>query len=286
MRNVLLLLFLSLSAAPAWSQTRRIVTYIDDVQEERKTTRWTLTEWLRIKERMKMMDVWLAMFSKPQEKFAPELSFSYAKSVGTNSYELGTLAGFETDKKRTMAPDHAEDGRLQFWFTNLVSGTTGLRTLAIDLGIEGRIHNRFVEGLPLVSDPAAAAYKVGSEKVQQGGLNLRLFGANTQDSSLVVKFGKYDHDTGFVMNARQSGQYFGGEMSLYFLSILGAEANYYQYMDGKVRAGDSVDYLGFLEIYNIRVGYGESLQNWQWKDSVNLYKTHENDRFLMLRLYF
>ena len=44
----------------------QVTTYVIKTQDERDQTRWTLTEWLRIKERMKMMDVWLAMFSDPR----------------------------------------------------------------------------------------------------------------------------------------------------------------------------------------------------------------------------
>src|SRR5258707_569097 len=52
-----------------------VTTYVTKTQDERQSTRFNLTEWLRIKERMKMMDVWLSMFSDPKkDKFAPELN--------------------------------------------------------------------------------------------------------------------------------------------------------------------------------------------------------------------
>ncbi len=281
-----LLMFLLFTASNAMAQTRRIVTYIDDVQEDRKSTRWTLTEWLRIKERMKLMDVWLAMFSKPTAKFAPELSFTYYKGLGDSSFELGSEAAFASDKIRTRGLEKFEEARMQFWFTNLVSASTGLRTLAIDLGLEGRIHNRFmIDGAPIV-DPLQGTWRPGTEKLQQAGLNLRLFGANSQDSTLVAKIGKFDRDNGFVDRKQQAGQYWGGEIGLYVLSILGAEANYYQYLDGKARVGDSVDYFGFLEFYNVRVGYGQSQQSWNWQSDLNHMKSTEIDRFVMARFYF
>jgi len=287
MRKILVAFFLLAAIPkPALAQTTRVITYIDQVQEERKSTRWTLTEWLRIKERMKLMDLWLAMFSTPQQKFAPELSFSYAKGSGDSRFDLGTKATFDSDKLRTQGLSKSEDMRLQFWFTNLISGTTGLRTLDIDLGIEGRMHNRYMIDPSLLSDPLQCSWKPGTEKVQQAGLNLRLFGSNSQDSTLVGKIGKFDRNTGFTLASNQSGQYWGGEIGLYFLSILGAEANYYQYIDGKSKLGDSVDYLGFLEIYNVRVGYGESHQNWEWKNDASQLRSLENNRFLMVRLYF
>ncbi|RYZ77258.1 MAG: hypothetical protein EOP04_31220, partial [Proteobacteria bacterium] len=136
-KNLGLVFGLLFSQPLAHAQTKRIITYIDDVQEERKSTRWTLTEWLRIKERMKMMDVWLAMFSKPQEKFAPEISFGYAKGVG--EAELSPSLALGTPESHDLKTMQTEEARFQFWFTNLVSGTTGLRTLNIDIGLEGKV---------------------------------------------------------------------------------------------------------------------------------------------------
>lgn len=281
-----LILILALSSTGALAQTKRIVTYIDDVQEERKSTRWTLTEWLRIKERMKLMDLWLAMFSKPQQKFAPELSFSYFRGVGDSKFDLGTATNFDNDKSRTQGPSRFEEGRMQFWFTNAVTAATGVRTLDIDLGVEGRFHNRFMVDDEALADPLMGNWRPGTEKITQAGLNLRIFGANSQDSSLVGKIGKFDRDSGLIGAGKVSGNYWGGEISLYLLSILGAEANYYNYMDGKHKLGDSVDYFGFIEIYNVRVGYGQSHQNWEWKNDFSKLKTHESDRFVMARLYF
>ena len=51
-----------------------VTTYVTKVQEKRRSTRWTLTEWLRIKERMRMMDVWLAMFSSPKKEIRHAMS--------------------------------------------------------------------------------------------------------------------------------------------------------------------------------------------------------------------
>ena len=73
------ILAVSLGAAIAFAgvTTTTVTTYVVSTQEERNSTRWTLTEWLRIKERTRLMDVWLAMFSNPKQNiFAPELNVS------------------------------------------------------------------------------------------------------------------------------------------------------------------------------------------------------------------
>lgn len=266
------------------AQTKRIVTYIEDVQEERKSTRWTLTEWLRIKERMKLMDVWLAMFSKPQEKFSPEISIGYAKAVGESEFKLGSLTA--DDAMQTRGTNAAEEARLQFWFTNLISGTTGLRTLDVDLGLEGKFRNRFMEGTDIIASPVGAAWNPKTEKLQQAGINLRVFGVSSQDSSLVLKGGKFDKDLGFTETENISGSYWGGEMSLYLLSFLGAEGQYYQYLDGKKKLGTAVEVMGFLELYNVRVGYGQSRHEWDHETETMRLKSKDFERYLSVRLYF
>lgn len=275
---------LLLTASTIQAQTKRIVTYIEDVQEERKSTRWTLTEWLRIKERMKMMDVWLAMFSKPQEKFAPEISLSYARGVGESEFQFQLLN--PADSLESRKTNKTEDIRAQFWFTNLISGTTGLRTLAIDIGLEGGVRNRFLTDNEPMAAPSGETFSAKTDKVQQYGLNLRLFGSSSQDSMLVLKGGKFEKDAGFSRFDKITGTYWGAEMALYLLSFLGAEGNYYQYLDGKDKRGTRVDAMGFLELYNVRVGYGQARQEWDLdSDSLKL-KQKEIERYLSIRLYF
>lgn len=272
----------------AFGQGKRIVTYIEDVQEERKSTRWTLTEWLRIKERMKMMDVWLAMFSDPKkDRFAPELGLSYGRTGGVSTYNLGSSLDFNNDKRTTERDNHGEEARVQFWFTNLISGTTGLRTLAIDLGLEGRVVNRFPDTQTNLD--GASGFLTDTDKLQQAGVNLRLFGANEQDSGLVAKFGQFQKFTGFEETAFKdiSGTYFGGEMQLYFLSWLGVEGNYYGYTSrtGAKSKGSSLDYFGFLEISAVRLGYGVYDHEWSTDDLLTKLKTQDDGKYFLLRLY-
>ncbi|MGE0529449.1 MAG: hypothetical protein AB7G93_19435 [Bdellovibrionales bacterium] len=74
-------------------------------QEEKKTARWTLADWLAQKQRMRMMDLWLAQnsHSSPFELFLEGHSFNYGKTNGSldqravnnNTYggELAAYAG-------------------------------------------------------------------------------------------------------------------------------------------------------------------------------------------------
>lgn len=272
----------------ARGKTVRVVTYIEDVQEERRSTRWTLTEWLRIKERMKMMDVWLAMFSDPgKDKFAPELSLSYAKAAGESQFDLGSSENFNDDRQGIAADHFMESGRLQFWFTNLVSSTTGLRTLDIDIGLEGQVSQRRFDKPPLGSP-----FSLSTDKLQAAGVNLRLFGANSQDSTLVAKAGRFEKNTGYDIEGLQKlkGQYFGAEMALYFLKWLGAEGHYMQMKaEGDElwkSQGTQFDYSGFIEIYNLRLGYGSYGRDWTSSSESSRFESSEKGQAFFVRLYF
>jgi hypothetical protein len=276
------------------AQGKRVVTYIEDVQEERKSTRWTLTEWLRIKERMKMMDVWLAMFSDPKkDKFAPELNLQYGQSHGLSLFKYGDAADFKGSTWATSETEHKkEQGRLQFWFTNLVSQATGLRTLDIDLGIEAGFTNRFMMEQETLAPAALTAITTATDKIQLSGVNLRIFGSNVQDSFLVGKIGKFNRSSGFIDTpfASTSGTYYGGEMALYFLRFLGAEGQYLSFKpevrENTTAKASNVDYGAFLEIYNVRFIYGMYDHVWSQEDQGTRLDSRERGSTLTLRLYF
>lgn len=287
-------LTLSLSAnVLAQGKSVRVVTYIDDVQEERRSTRWTLTEWLRIKERMKMMDVWLAMFSDPKkDKFAPELSLTYTKGRGTSELLAGSADNFVADREGSDPKHLLEGGRAQFWFTNLVSSTTGLRTLDIDIGLEGQVSKRLFDHDQELMHPLSGAFALTSDKLEAAGVNLRIFGASSQDSTLVAKFGRFEKNNGIDLEGlkKSKGQYAGGEMSLYFMKWLGAEGHYLQFKpqaEGLWRAkGTHYEYSGFLEIYNLRLGYGLYGRDWSFTSDEARIDSQEKGKAFFVRLHF
>lgn len=296
MRNTYVLAFLLTTSLTSSleAQTTRVVTYIEDVQEERKSTRWTLTEWLRIKERMKMMDVWLAMFSDPKKnRFAPELNLQYGQSRGLSLFKYGNATSFDADNWASTETEHRiEQGHLQFWFTNLVSSTTGLRTLDIDLGIEASFSNRFMSEQQTFAPTDIAPITTATDKLQLSGINLRIFGANEQDSFLVGKIGKFNRSSGFLDSpfASTSGTYYGGEMALYFLGFLGAEGQYTSFKptvgeDEKAKASHT-DYGAFLEVYNLRLIYGMYDHIWSQESQGLRLDSRERGRMVTIRLYF
>lgn len=241
-----------------------VTTYVTKVQEERESTRWTLTEWLRIKERMRMMDLWLALVSDPKkDKFRPELNIVYGMTRGN--------ATLKDDQGVTEeASTSGAQGRAQLWLTNLLTGTVGIRTLNIDFGGEayGRKGGNFGEE--------------GGRSMQHSyyAADLRLFGGNIQDTSLVVKYGRYQSNN-TVPNwasegeGQRTGTMAGVELQLYLLKFLGAEGNYLSYGDAKKWTGtDEVrgsyyDYMGFVEVSFLRLMGGVYREQWAFAENGN-----------------
>ena len=200
---------------------RQVVhSYVTHIQSERERTRFTLTEWLRIKERMKMMDLWLALFSNPKQhnKFSPEFYFSYAQNEG--------LAISSTNSEGYQISGTTLDSQL--WLTNLVSATTRMRTVNVDFGIGMQMQSSSLNGTIDIENATEAANQAVTQtnssinstsqnsssstsnpsalasidrtneaysRRQSTSLNLRLFGRHIQDSSLVLGYGIYDAAT-------------------------------------------------------------------------------------------
>lgn len=258
-----------LMAAPAVAETK-VTQYVVKVQEERESTRWTLTEWLRIKERMKMMDVWLAMFSDPKDRFRPELNLVYGQQEGVFSTNQGDHKG---DSRASVV-------RGQLWLTNLISSTFGVRALNIDFGLEAglRDHTKTDIQAPIpATNPHSVSFADHHPRLRFATANFRVFGKNIQDSSLVLKYGQYRHDAFYSFLANTTGLddweglMAGAELSLYLFNWLGLEGSYFRFGDGKRavgakdRSGTYAEALAFIEISLFRFMIGRYSDDWSVK---------------------
>jgi hypothetical protein len=230
----------------------------------------------------------MAMFSNPaKDKFRPELNISYllTQSSVHKTSEDGTSLFEGTSEGYT--------GKAQFWATNLVSSTLGVRTLNIDFGVEGGEHNT---GKAISIANQAAVINTNSREQSARTTwytaNLRLFGKSIQDSSLVVKYGMMSTKNHLQLSeddalssstakpaaASASGAMAGAELQLYLMSWLGGEATYHQYMPVHVAysshtlAGTYAEASGFIEVSLLRLMVGRYEERWQadWtSDRVN-----------------
>jgi hypothetical protein len=267
---------------------RTVVTnYITQVQEERQDTRFTLTQWLLIKERMRMMDLWLAMFTEPnQSKFRPELSLSYFK---TNS-------NFNRLPKETL---QGKNIRGQLWLTNLISSKVGVRMLNVDIGggfereehsFQGGIipsglsqigsqSNGQIPSVENESGSRSNERSQGVSRLQSFMGNLRLFGKHIQDSSLVLKYGEYRYQgfdpTGISLleTITSKGPLLGAELTIYVSSWLGLNGQYQTL--GMEPTGSQSGLFGadlsegqlFIEVSLLRLTAGGFQRRWTSQES-------------------
>lgn len=268
-----------------------VTTYVIKVQEERNKTRWNLTEWLRIKERMKMMDLWLAMMTDTKkDRFSPELSIG-----GNNLLAVQTI-----DNDTTIAANQVDGGAVnaQLWFTNLVSSSTGLRTLNIDLGLEGAIHQYKlgeVDEEKNIGTPAGMKITENREFDYQL-MNFRFFGKNVQDSSMVFKAGIFKANPGFHdLNLSDqnsiSGTAAGGELVLYLFDYFGLEGHALslQADDGissRKVSGSWMQYGAFIELSMLRLSSGIYRESWKWQESSNPVELKHDGMAVEAKLFF
>ncbi len=261
----------------AFSQTTTsTVTYITTVQEERRSTRFTLTEWLRIKERMKMMDVWLAIFSDPKKKhrqFKPELNLTYQSLRGQF---ISSASSDDTSQENLRGLNAG----MQIWLTNLVSASTGLRMVNIDLGFEASyLSNDYYDEQASTSgsgtQTSSLAMLGGTAENHyirnEWSANLRLFGEHIQDTSLIGKVGRYTAEDSLFLgdeDDRHNGTFVGGELQIYLTNWLGAEGKYHDYTgltntSAYQMKGQFLSYAGFIEISLLRLMFGQYEESWQ-----------------------
>ena len=214
----------------------KIVISIEEKQKERKSTQFNLTEWLLIKERIKAMDVWLAMNTKPDAKFTPELALYYREGTRTISSDLFD----STDEKWRHYG-------AELWLTNIVSALTGWNTWNIDIGFSGHygesIDGFLLEGNTDTSsdnnisfDPSRLRY----------GLDLRLLGNHSQDSSLIVSYGTMQDkksvaalDSDDLTKINANGNFFSTQLKMYLASFFGVQV---QYTTGWLDGPDDISY--------------------------------------------
>lgn len=243
------------------------------------------------------MDVYLAMFSNPKkDDFSPELHLSYLVSKGAMSVRSGS--GSEE------AEMDGDEGRAQFWLTNLVTSSVGVRMLNIDLGIE--VYQRSSGDFQPAADDVeqdttlsagvsaiSASPNMSSTRralTRYGAANFRLFGKSIQDSSIVAKIGRYEYTSSLPLTAvtpsgdsqgtssgsidarTWHGVMSGVDMQLYVFNWLGAEGSYSHFggaSPGKTNdefSGSAFSYGPFIEISLLHFSFGRYAEYWKFLD--------------------
>ncbi len=224
---IALMVFLSLGTS---SQADEVFTFVVKKQEEKVKTRWTLAEWLETKNKMRLMDLWLALHSPSPYEFIVSSTFLNGSQTPGSKYTGGDLSiiaynsifGLEV-KGQTKAPDDYWQGvfRLRVFgyhdqSTNITlhgglrtkQGTVGYRnplagvSLSIYLAKAFGIDGSWMKILASTPNASGLEYS-GSE--WEGGAFLeyqffRIFGKYYSHSRMAGAMGS--SDTGFGLGAK------------------------------------------------------------------------------------
>ena len=247
MKTLLLALSIYFSFSSAgYSEGTVLIQVFQERQKERERSRFSLLEWLKIKERMKEMDVWLAFASDPKAGFSPELNlgyFSIDQSFSTAGKEL------KTEKS------YSAEGTL--WLTNIISSTFGVRSLNIDFGVEGR-----KSALQYTQDGASLDSLTEGTSLETYGC-FRLFGRHSQDSTLELRYGR--HRGNVLLNGSSGfhqpnikGEAYGAALQVYLTPWLGLNGEkIFKISDDKTEINSvlSSRWGTFLEVSILRLDY-------------------------------
>lgn len=194
--------------------------YYHGTQNQRKSTRFTILEWLKIKKRIKEMDVWLAMYSSPKKaKFRPELKLCYSLNRANHSIDHEGLVASQ--------PHQHMNRRIkgQLFLTNLMTSTLRAKLLNIDIGFEMNVdHSHSSKGTARLFPrttlaPGFATDALYSYSALRQAINVRLLGSHSQDSAMMVKYGKLQEQVGGSgLEERQIEGYYTEIESLIYLT--------------------------------------------------------------------
>lgn len=224
LRPLALLVLMSAFAPLVQAKDKTIVHhYYHGTQEQRKSTRFTILEWLKIKKRIKEMDVWLAMYSNPKKAvFRPELKLSYTLHRAEQNVDTAGIEG-------TAIHQHVNRRlRGQLFLTNLITSTLRTKLLNIDMGFEMSVDEshpldgtaRYFPRTSLTEGFSTEAL-YGYRSIDQA-VTMRLLGSHIQDSSLILSYGKTQQTftpTGGEGATVAEGTTLGLESSLYLTSF-------------------------------------------------------------------
>lgn len=173
-----------------------IVNIFANRPEQRKQSRWTLSDWMKTKERISMMDMWLAHHGG--KTMLPELA----------------LSGFYTFSKQKLIDANGNTSTIDnvnYYFANMDFYFLPLKLA--DFGIY------------LNAKAIANAWSGINDSVYNAGTLFRIFGTNIQNSSIVIKFG-YNYSEIKIDQFGMSKNFFAGfnvgaDMQLYIIDFLG-----------------------------------------------------------------
>lgn len=287
MKINIVLFFCFCGLISATSLANQSGNYIITVQKDRSKNRWTLTDWLQTKAKIRSQNNRVKrdfeVLSDPStDKFQPESNIDYRLTNGGLRYGN---QGEESAKNFA-----GTQLRLQLWGTNFLTHASGLRMPNVDFGMEHQSWNIGSRERRLAPEDnsssedalATATPEFGKRKTQHTTSNFRLFGKSIQDTSVVFKVGQYrtsleflDADANIGAKSEWNGMTAALETNIYLFDWFGLSANLQHYGDDvsimgtEQENGRNYDYGGFFEMALVRFAIGRYQEQWNYLSSDN-----------------
>jgi len=161
-RTIGLLLGLSLLLSTAARPARAADKWIFSVekQEEKAKGRWSLADWLDTRDRIRMMDLWLAMHSPSPYEFYVGAHYSmgnYANGGYYGSWNIDAAAYAYIFGLQFIKPFSVLDGG---WTTLFNLRVFGMYNQATNLTFNGGLTQVYRKGVPLMLPTAGASITV------------------------------------------------------------------------------------------------------------------------------
>lgn len=151
-----LALFFLFSINASVSHADDSYTFIIQKQEQKKNTRWTLAEWLETRDRMRLMDLWLAMNSPTPYEFFVGGDYQLLENQSATSlsgfrfYAAAYATIFGLEVQREAIPDARWFGLFHFRFFGYhAQGTNITFHLGLRSTADGSDYRNAIAGLSM-----------------------------------------------------------------------------------------------------------------------------------------
>ncbi len=223
MKKSLLALILILTSVPAHAYFQ--MDLLKGKKTNKESTQWTLVDWMAQKNKMALLDQWLA----------------FNRSANWFELNLGT-----------------ERGRLKLKNTDNSSVTT-----TINQDSERYQMDLYLSIFNLYGEYEKTSDEVKEGENYGGALGLRLFGTSSQTTSLVARYG-YQKRRDLTAQEEWETQYGEGHLQLYLIKAFGLQGQYRHYFPKKSNLGTEMSgYRAtaglFMEIVIFRI-YANAFQ--------------------------
>ncbi len=142
MKRLFGLLFLAatfLASSPAKADD--VYQFVVQKQEKKQPGRWSLSEWLETRDRMRLMDLWLAIHSPTPYEFYLGGDYQFGKENGSLSYNANSGKAFIAAYASIFGLEAQKEFRLSEWVALFHFRLFGLHAQGTNITLQGGLRS-------------------------------------------------------------------------------------------------------------------------------------------------